>query len=238
MTITVAPVWPLNELGEIVVELGTGTNTVTGLVNQDLIPTKTSNNKAVLNIVGISQAITQAITGFVAGAGTVAATDTILQAFNKVVGNIALKADNLLTGFVSGAGTVAATDTVLQAFNKLNGNVALKANAANAALTGNTSTQAVTLNTRVHVAAGDVTVSTTDHVIVVTKTSGEATNIPLPAGVLGRTLVIKDGKGDALTNNITLTPAAGTIDGGATFVLNLNRQSATIVYDGTEWEVI
>ncbi len=32
------------------------------------------------------------LTGFVSGAGTVAATDTILQGFNKVVGNIALKA--------------------------------------------------------------------------------------------------------------------------------------------------
>lgn len=33
----------------------------------------------------------KALTGFSAGAGTVSATDTILQAFNKVVGNIALK---------------------------------------------------------------------------------------------------------------------------------------------------
>lgn len=32
------------------------------------------------------------ITGFVSGAGTVAATDTILQAFNKINGNVALKA--------------------------------------------------------------------------------------------------------------------------------------------------
>lgn len=31
------------------------------------------------------------LTGFVSGAGTVASTDTILQAFNKIVGNIALK---------------------------------------------------------------------------------------------------------------------------------------------------
>lgn len=33
------------------------------------------------------------LTGFSSGAGTVAATDTILQAFNKIVGNIALKAN-------------------------------------------------------------------------------------------------------------------------------------------------
>jgi len=70
------------------------------------------------------------ITGFTGVAGTVAATDSIVGAFNKVVGNIALRALDLLTGYVSGAGVVAATDTVLQAINKLNGNTALKANAS------------------------------------------------------------------------------------------------------------
>jgi hypothetical protein len=38
-----------------------------------------------------SRAIGSALTGFVAGAGTVAATDSILQAINKIVGNIAAK---------------------------------------------------------------------------------------------------------------------------------------------------
>jgi hypothetical protein len=38
-----------------------------------------------------SRAIGSAITGFVAGAGAVAATDSILQAINKIVGNIAAK---------------------------------------------------------------------------------------------------------------------------------------------------
>ena len=36
---------------------------------------------------GITDFLSQVITGFVSGAGTVAATDTILQAFNKIVGN-------------------------------------------------------------------------------------------------------------------------------------------------------
>ena len=38
-----------------------------------------------------ARAIGSALTGFVAGAGTVAATDSILQAINKIVGNIAAK---------------------------------------------------------------------------------------------------------------------------------------------------
>lgn len=70
--------------------------------------------------------IASILTGYSSGTGTVAATDTILQAINKLNGNDALKALNLLTGYVSGSGTVAATDTILQAINKLNGNDALK----------------------------------------------------------------------------------------------------------------
>lgn len=81
------------------------------------------------------------ITGFVSGAGTVAATDTILQAINKLDGNVGTKLDasafsdagvtgKLITGFTSGAGTVAATDTILQAINKLDGNVGTKLNSS------------------------------------------------------------------------------------------------------------
>lgn len=55
------------------------------------------------------------LTGFLAGAGVVAATDTILQAFNKIVGNAAAYLSNALTSghiFVGSAGNVA-TDTAV-----------------------------------------------------------------------------------------------------------------------------
>ena len=64
--------------------------------------------------------------------------------------------------------------------------------------------------------AGDVTVLPSDVTILMDKTVGAATNIFLPASStrLGTSLTIKDYKGDANTNNITLVPAAGeTIDG-------------------------
>jgi len=67
------------------------------------------------------------LTGFSASAGAVAATDSILIGFNKVVANVALRALNLITGYTSGAGVIAATDTVLQAIQKLDGNIALRA---------------------------------------------------------------------------------------------------------------
>lgn len=92
--------------------------------------------------------------------------------------------------------------------------------------------------TRVVTAAGAVTVGSSDEIVVVNKTVGAATTVNLPAGVTGQTFVIKDGKGDANTNPITLTPAAGTIDGGATFVINTNYQAITVVYNGTQWNII
>ncbi len=69
------------------------------------------------------------LTGLTSTTGTVAATDTIVLGISKIIGNVALKALNLLTGYTTGTteATVAATDSVLQAFQKINGNVNLRA---------------------------------------------------------------------------------------------------------------
>lgn len=68
-----------------------------------------------------------------------------------------------------------------------------------------------------------------------------AVAVNLPAGVAGQIFVIGDGKGDAGTNNITITPNGGqTINGAATLVLNTNRQVVMLQYSstGTDWKVI
>jgi hypothetical protein len=57
-----------------------------------------------------ARAIGAALTGFVAGAGTVAATDSILAAFQKVVGNIANRA---LNGAIGSSGLTMATARIL-----------------------------------------------------------------------------------------------------------------------------
>lgn len=62
------------------------------------------------------------LTGFSSGAGTVAAGDTVLQAVNKLSGNLQNKAvtANVLTGLASGAATtILSTDTILEALAKL-----------------------------------------------------------------------------------------------------------------------
>lgn len=95
------------------------------------------------------------------------------------------------------------------------------------------------IKVRVVTASGAVTVATSDYVVVVNKTTGAATTVNLPSSPsTGDTYSIKDGKGDAATNNLTLTPASGNIDGAATFVMKVNYESITVVYNGTQWNII
>lgn len=96
----------------------------------------------------------------------------------------------------------------------------------------------VTVFVRVVTAAGGVTVATTDYLVCINKTVGAATAATLPGSPTpGDTYLIKDCKGDAATNNITVSPAAGTIDGASTYVMATNRQSSAFTYNGTEWMV-
>lgn len=76
-------------------------------------------------------------------------------------------------------------------------------------------------------------------VLVVRKGTGSATAITLPAAPVNWVpYQVKDGKGDAATNNITVSPASGTVDGAASAVLNINFQGLTFVYDGTSWNLV
>ncbi len=98
--------------------------------------------------------------------------------------------------------------------------------------------QGLNLNPRIVTAAGSVTLTSTDYTVIIEKTVGAATPVILPTNVLGEAFIVKDGKGDAATNNITLTPLSGTIDGSPTYVINTNYGSVSIVGDGTNWLII
>jgi hypothetical protein len=81
--------------------------------------------------------------------------------------------------------------------------------------------------------------TTSDYIIVVNKVTGSATAVNLPATPpQGMALIIKDGKGDASTNNITITPASGTIDGSTSVVLSTNYAVARLVYNGSQWNLL
>lgn len=95
------------------------------------------------------------------------------------------------------------------------------------------------------------------HVEVVTMASGEAITLAaasgqviivkgsntrevnLPSGAsLGLIYDIKDGDGTASSGNITVDGNGATIDGEASFALDVNYASYTFVYNGTEWNLI
>ena len=91
------------------------------------------------------------------------------------------------------------------------------------------------LITRQVTAAGGVSISTSDCVVIINKTVGAATAVTLPTGTEGRFLVIKDGKGDANSNNITIT---GDVDGGASYVISSAYGSVSLVFSGAKYYVI
>ena len=62
-----------------------------------------------------------------------------------------------------------------------------------------------------------------------------AKTVTLPAVSAGRRVIIKDVAGNAVTNNITISPASGTIDGVGSKLIATNYGSLTITSDGTNW---
>jgi len=99
-------------------------------------------------------------------------------------------------------------------------------------------TPIVVAPTKVITAGASYAALSTDYYIVVDKTVGSATAINLPgAPGTGATYIIKDGKGDAGTNNITINGNGKNIDGAATFILAFNFQSVELIYSGTSWGI-
>ncbi|RYD62964.1 MAG: hypothetical protein EOP83_13270 [Verrucomicrobiaceae bacterium] len=77
----------------------------------------------------------------------------------------------------------------------------------------------------------------TDYYVGVRSTS--ATTLVLPAGQIGKKIIVKDEVGAASTSTpITImTSGSETIDGASTVVINTARSSLTFVY-GVEWHII
>ena len=95
------------------------------------------------------------------------------------------------------------------------------------------------LGVRIAVATPITVVAATDEVISVEVPGPVAVAVNLPAGVTGQVFYIKDGLGLAApATPITITPAAGTIDGAATATINAPFGSLTLVYSGVEWKIL
>jgi hypothetical protein len=88
----------------------------------------------------------------------------------------------------------------------------------------------------VYIASGNYAPNGADNFIIVNRSSGAPTTITLPSSPpVGKTYIIKDGRGDAATNNITVNGNGKNIDGAASFVININYGSLSLVYNGTQW---
>lgn len=75
--------------------------------------------------------------------------------------------------------------------------------------------------------------------IVRCDTTAGAFTVTLPAThAVGNVYIVKDVSGTADTNSITVDPAdADTIDGLATFVINVEKAAVQFISDGTDWMV-
>lgn len=97
----------------------------------------------------------------------------------------------------------------------------------------------IPLAVRIAVATPVTVVAATDEVVSVEVPGPVAVAVNLPAGVTGQVFYIKDGLGLAApATPITITPAAGTIDGAATATINAPFGSLTLVYSGVEWKLL
>lgn len=94
-------------------------------------------------------------------------------------------------------------------------------------------------NERVIIASGGVTVESDDYVITMNKTVPATTAITLPASpAISRSLIFKDGAGNAATYNITIDGNGKTIDGQSSLVVDSDWGSFELIYNGAEWNAI
>lgn len=86
------------------------------------------------------------------------------------------------------------------------------------------------------------TMALTDQIVEFNLTTPAAISVTGPSRVMtvGKIYTIKDGAGNAATNNITFTPnsGTGTIDGATSYVINTNNGSLSFYFDGVNLKIV
>lgn len=170
------------------------------------------------------------MTGYVSGAGTVSATDTILQAINKLNGNDSLKAPLASPTFT---GNVVAPalygQTASAGFINIQG-------------TTNATKGKVWLNSAIQTQLTTLTATTTvtfSHTIVWCDATSGAITMNLPTASTSTGVIYMFKKIDTSANAVTIDPnGAETIDGAATYVLREQDDSVLIQSNGTVWRIL
>jgi hypothetical protein len=78
---------------------------------------------------------------------------------------------------------------------------------------------------------------TTDDLVLIDSSAARTINLEV-APASGISHIYKDNTGNAGTFNITIVPAAGTIDGQANYVINSDYGAVELAYNGTQWNVL
>lgn len=138
----------------------------------------------------------------------------------------------VLSPGAAGAGGLAAQVKLASGYVPTSADSVVNKSYVDSRVSGNASITIVT-------ADGNYTCETTDAYVLIKKTNASATQVTLPASPeAGKIVTIKDAKGDAATNNITIVAASGTIDGASSQVIVFNYEAISMIYNGTEWNLI
>jgi len=86
---------------------------------------------------------------------------------------------------------------------------------------------------------GDYTVTAADNTILANTSSASITvTLPAPGSFAGRIYTIKKIGNGGLDNELTISPASGTIDGGSSYKIYNDWTYVTLQTDGTNWYII
>lgn len=86
---------------------------------------------------------------------------------------------------------------------------------------------------------GDYTVTAADNTILAnTSSAAIVITLPAPTSIAGRIYTIKKVGNGGLDNDLTISPASGTIDGGNSYKIYNDWTYVTLQTDGTDWYII
>ena len=98
--------------------------------------------------------------------------------------------------------------------------------------------EALTASGQVFTSGASVTMSNTQLTLVVRKSPAGPTAVTLPTSpVQWLPYTVKDGLGDAATNNITVSSAA-LVDSLSSAVISAPFAALSFVFDGTTWNIV
>jgi|SRR5215472_18009144 len=122
-------------------------------------------------------------------------------------------------------------------FDNLNGATGSAQVCVNGACSGLNTQNHVTVGVRSTNASSVAASPTTDYFLCLDSTSNTIA-VSLPATpTIGLSYLIKDCTGQAGTHSITITPAAGNIDGNSNYVMSVPFQSVGLTYTGAQWSL-